>query len=568
MKQNNLNLFFLTYLCVCSSFAQDQVVKDKWVLTLEDEFHGREEGVRKGGLDHRFDADNCYSSKDSDFPAMEPICNGTNFSGHFCPEYKEQFKELNKCLWRIWAYPNYMDRPIFLDKEGEGINGFHPDLVEIHPDETVSSDDSVPFIQTGTLHIKAKYNPPGANGYKCNWPSKDEEAENPNDFSKFANCPILSGGLYSQEFLIKYDDQNRPYIKNYSQFDAEQPHTQKEILGFGQTFGRFEIRAKLSSGPTTWPAFWLLPQNMWRPRETIYYTTPSGERVNAESGAGWPETGEFDIFELRGSNPNTIYIGYGGGDLYRARTVMQSWKTEKYFPTAYDSFNTYALEWSKNEIRYLINDEVVLNKFTGDKGHIRRNKEGTSGSKYIDIVGDDPFYILLNLSMSANTDSELKSVWNKDTNSYDLTNLEKIASETKPMIIDYVRVYRQCLEADQRAGKCLLKKIKSSARMTTNVFPSPAKVGESINLSFTPFDDCEHFKFDAVEIATGKKINSLSFEMSNLKAEQFYKMEKSIDSNLSSGFYNGYFQLKNCVNQNGEKVESTSFGHKFLILNK
>ncbi|MCX7725843.1 MAG: glycoside hydrolase family 16 protein, partial [Chitinispirillaceae bacterium] len=53
-------------------------------------------------------------------------------------------------------------------------------------------------------------------------------------------------------------------------------------------YGRFEISAKLPKGRGLWPAIWMLP-------------------TDGEYG-GWPKSGEIDIMENVGFEPNNIYF--------------------------------------------------------------------------------------------------------------------------------------------------------------------------------------------------------------------------------------------------------------------
>jgi len=59
-------------------------------------------------------------------------------------------------------------------------------------------------------------------------------------------------------------------------------------------YGRFDIKAKLPSGKGLWPAIWMLPS------ENKY--------------GGWAASGEIDIMELVGHEPNKVYgtLHYGG----------------------------------------------------------------------------------------------------------------------------------------------------------------------------------------------------------------------------------------------------------------
>ena len=59
-------------------------------------------------------------------------------------------------------------------------------------------------------------------------------------------------------------------------------------------YGRFDIKAKLPFGKGVWPAIWMLPSD-W-----VY--------------GGWAASGEIDITELIGQEPNRVYgtLHYGG----------------------------------------------------------------------------------------------------------------------------------------------------------------------------------------------------------------------------------------------------------------
>lgn len=100
-------------------------------------------------------------------------------------------------------------------------------------------------------------------------------------------------------------------------------------------YGRIEARIKNPAGQGAWPAFWLLGRDL-----------PS---------VSWPQSGEIDIMEGKGSVPNTIWgtvhgPGYSGG---------QGISGSLYSPETYDSaYHVYAIEWKKNSIKWYIDDEL------------------------------------------------------------------------------------------------------------------------------------------------------------------------------------------------------------------
>ena len=94
---------------------------------------------------------------------------------------------------------------------------------------------------------------------------------------------------------------------------------------FWQTFGRFEVRAKLPKGKGIWPAHWLLPIN-----------------------GSWPP--EIDIMELLGHDPYTVYMSNHWG-IY----PNNSYTTGHYTgPDFSQDFHTFTVEWDPNQIRWYV----------------------------------------------------------------------------------------------------------------------------------------------------------------------------------------------------------------------
>jgi beta-glucanase (GH16 family) len=68
---------------------------------------------------------------------------------------------------------------------------------------------------------------------------------------------------------------------------------------FIQAYGRFEARLKVPRGQGLWPAFWMLGNDI--------------------GSVGWPNSGEIDVMENVGFEPNTVHgsmhgPGYSGGN--------------------------------------------------------------------------------------------------------------------------------------------------------------------------------------------------------------------------------------------------------------
>ena len=153
---------------------------------------------------------------------------------------------------------------------------------------------------------------------------------------------------------------------------------------FSFKYGKVEVRAKLSTGVGTWPAIWMLGNNI--------------------STAGWPACGEIDIMEHKGSELNKIYstLHYPEhfGDKADGNTIN--------ILDANTKFHLYTSEWSASEIKFYV-DNVLFKTFVN-----------TNTSPF-----HQNFYIILNLAMGGNFAGPVDA---------SVTNAS--------MEVDYVRVYQ------------------------------------------------------------------------------------------------------------------------------
>lgn len=104
---------------------------------------------------------------------------------------------------------------------------------------------------------------------------------------------------------------------------------------FAFTYGKVEVRAKLPDGGGTWPAIWMLGDNI---------TT-----------VGWPACGEIDIMEHRGNHlgepSSAIHNSSGSGD-----TPYVGYPVKDVSVTT--EFHTYAINWTKDKIEFMKDDVV------------------------------------------------------------------------------------------------------------------------------------------------------------------------------------------------------------------
>jgi beta-glucanase (GH16 family) len=132
---------------------------------------------------------------------------------------------------------------------------------------------------------------------------------------------------------------------------------------FTQTYGHFESRMKIPRGQGMWPAFWMLGNNI--------------------GSVGWPQSGEIDIMENIGRQPNTVFgtihgPGYSGAGGIGATFSIGS-------PFA-DAFHVFAIDWAPNRITWSVDGTAYETRTPADLG----------GRQW---VFDHPSFILLNLAV-------------------------------------------------------------------------------------------------------------------------------------------------------------------------
>lgn len=157
-------------------------------------------------------------------------------------------------------------------------------------------------------------------------------------------------------------------------------------------YGKIEVRAKLPQGQGIWPAIWMLPT------ENVY--------------GGWPKSGEIDIMEMVGHEPETIHgtIHYG-----------PDWPDNEYTGTPFslnegifaDDFHTFTIEWKEDQIKWFVD-----------------------GNEFFSVTPDDlephpypfneEFHLILNLAVGGNWPG----------------NPDETTELPQSMVVDYVRVYQ------------------------------------------------------------------------------------------------------------------------------
>ena len=155
-----------------------------------------------------------------------------------------------------------------------------------------------------------------------------------------------------------------------------------KLIGF--RYGRMVARMKLPTDVGTWPAFWMLGASLVK-------------------GGTWPESGEMDIVETRGTAPNMVQ-GTVHGPGYSAGNAVGS---GYYAPNPVSNgYHTYGIDWLPNKIVFTFDGHVY---FTVTPADVRGNR----------YVFNQEFFLILNLAMggefAGDTDPAVKtSVMNVD----------------------------------------------------------------------------------------------------------------------------------------------------------
>jgi beta-glucanase (GH16 family) len=123
---------------------------------------------------------------------------------------------------------------------------------------------------------------------------------------------------------------------------------------FTQTYGYFEMSAKLPQGQGLWPAFWLLPAN-----------------------GKWPP--ELDVMEVLGNNTNTLYTT-GHTNETGAHTSNGVATTT---PDLSSAYHTYGIDWEADKITWYFDGQAVHTMATPADMH-------------------SPMYMLANLAVGGN----------------------------------------------------------------------------------------------------------------------------------------------------------------------
>jgi beta-glucanase (GH16 family) len=171
-------------------------------------------------------------------------------------------------------------------------------------------------------------------------------------------------------------------------------YTSARLLTRGKTawqYGKIEVKAKTPKGRGSWPAIWMLAENMKE----------------------WPDDGEIDIMEHVG-----FHQGYIHGSVHCKKYyhVIGTQKTDTvHVPDCSTIFHVYSLEWDKEIIKVAVDGKVFFSFVNEHKGY-----------EYWPF--DNKMHLILNIAVGGNWGGQ-KGVDDK--------------AFPMKMEVDYVRVYQK-----------------------------------------------------------------------------------------------------------------------------
>lgn len=158
-------------------------------------------------------------------------------------------------------------------------------------------------------------------------------------------------------------------------------------------FGRIDVRAKLPTGVGTWPAIWMLPT------ENVF--------------GGWPNSGEIDIMEHVGFDPNVVHGTVHTGAFNHAQGTQRGGQIT--IPSALNEFHIYSIDWDADRILFMVDGQI----------YFRFNNSGNGSDEW---PFDQRFHLIMNIAIGGTWGGQ-RGV---DDSAFPTT-----------MEVDFVRVYQK-----------------------------------------------------------------------------------------------------------------------------
>ncbi|MFN6246034.1 MAG: family 16 glycosylhydrolase [Chitinophagaceae bacterium] len=176
--------------------------------------------------------------------------------------------------------------------------------------------------------------------------------------------------FYTNELTNARIENGKLIIEARKENKGGKSYTSARLITLGKTtwtYGRIEVRAKIPKGFGTWPAIWML-----------------GENINS---VGWPACGEIDIMEHVGKDQDVMFWSIHTKRLNWTLGTQQTFS--KRINGISNDFRVFKLDWTKERLQFYIDDVLYFTV----------NNDGRGVDFYPFIA---PQYLLMNLAIGGN----------------------------------------------------------------------------------------------------------------------------------------------------------------------
>jgi beta-glucanase (GH16 family) len=212
--------------------------------------------------------------------------------------------------------------------------------------------------------------------YKLLWEDNFDKDGKPSD--SIWNLETGGYGFGNNEFQYYTEQSKNAFIQNgilnivsYKETYENRGYTSAKLTTKNKKsikYGKIEVSAKIPEGFGTWPAIWLLGNNM--------------------KEVGWPLCGEIDMMEHVGRNPNHIHFSLHTKTFNFHQKNQRTEVVE--VPDLFNGFHEYAIEWTENDITFFL-DQKQYQTFS--------KKPNDTSAEWPFNQG---FYLILNLAIGGN----------------------------------------------------------------------------------------------------------------------------------------------------------------------
>ena len=218
-----------------------------------------------------------------------------------------------------------------------------------------------------------------------NWDWGNDEAQN--------YTPKENKNAWVEDGNLIIEARKEPYRWYGDGQTKEYTSARLRTLGKGDwLYGKVEVRALLPKGRGMWPAIWML--------------------ASEEKYGGWPKSGELDIMENVGYDPNKIHCNIHTGAYNHSIGTNKGNTVSTSLPS--ENWHVYSMEWDAEKVIFFLDGEQV---FRFDNEH----------KTFQEWPYDQKFHLLLNIAVGGSWGGE-----------------QGIDNSVFPqrMLVDYVRVYQ------------------------------------------------------------------------------------------------------------------------------